>query len=174
MRQRTGGDHTVAQEKPRGMSRPDPTVNAEAEEIIARIRALRRDLLHNPYADAERAGLTGPQVTLMACLVRSGPLTLTDLSRTLRMSHSTASGIVDRLQARGLVRRVQDTADRRRTRITVTEKVTRYVGQIAEGPSGRLANALAHASPAQRRAITTGLRLLCELLQLADTAAQTA
>lgn len=156
------------------MSRPDPAVNAQAEEIVARIRALRRDLLHSPFADAERAGLTGPQVTLMACLVRSGPITLTELSRTLRMSHSTASGIVDRLQARGLVRRMQDTTDRRRTRITVTEKVARYVGQLEAGPSGRLAHALEHASPAQRRAITTGLRLLCEILQLADTAAQTA
>jgi DNA-binding MarR family transcriptional regulator len=142
----------------------DPALIAEAEEILVHIRALRRDLLRNPFADAERSGLTGPQVTVMACLVSGGAMTLTELSRQLGMSHSTASGIVDRLQARGLVRRTQDAADRRRTRITVTENVTRYVHELEEGPAGRLATALERASPDQRRTIMEGLRLLREIL----------
>lgn len=142
----------------------DPALLAETEEILAHLRALRRDLLRNPFADAAGSGLTGPQVTVMACLVGAGPLTLTGLSQQLGISHSTASGIVDRLQARGLVRRTPDTEDRRRTRIIVTEDVTRYVRDLEEGPSGRLAAALANASPAQRRAIREGLRLLRELL----------
>ena len=147
------------------MSRQDPALIAEAEEILAHVRALRRDLLRNPFADAERSGLTGPQVTVMASLVSRGPMTLTELSRTLGMSHSTASGIVDRLQAQGLVRRTPDATDRRRTQITVTEPVTRYVRELEEGPSGRLAAALKSASPDQRRAIQQGLSLLRELLQ---------
>ena len=143
----------------------EPALIAETEEILAHVRALRRDLLRNPYADAEGSGLTGPQVTVMACLVRGGPLTLTELSRQLGMSHSTASGIVDRLQARGLVQRTPDAADRRRTRITVTEDVTRYVHELEEGPAARLAAALAGASPDQRRTIREGFRLLRELLR---------
>jgi len=143
----------------------DPALIAETEEILAHIRALRRDLLRNPYADAEGSGLTGPQVTVMACLVRGGPLTLTELSRQLGMSHSTASGIVDRLQARGLVQRTPDATDRRRTRITVTEDVSRYVRELEEGPAARLAAALAGASADQRRAIREGFRLLRELLR---------
>jgi DNA-binding MarR family transcriptional regulator len=142
----------------------DPALLAETEEILAHLRALRRDLLRNPFADAAGSGLTGPQVTVMACLVSAGPLTLTELSHQLGMSHSTASGIVDRLQERGLVRRTPDSEDRRRTRITVTVDVTRYVRELEEGPSGRLAAALANASPAQRRAIREGFRLLRELL----------
>lgn len=144
---------------------PDPAIVAEAEEILAQFRALRRDLQRSPFADAERAGLTGPQVTVMACLVSKGQVTLTELSRTLNMSHSTASGIVDRLQARGLIRRSQDAADRRRTRITVTESVTRYVSQLQAGPFWRLAAALERAKPEHRRAIRKGLKLLRELLR---------
>lgn len=142
----------------------DPALVAETQEILAHVRALRRELLHNPFADAAGSGLTGPQVTVMACLVGAGPITLTELSRHLGMSHSTASGIVDRLQARGLVRRTPDERDRRRTRITVTEDVTRYVRELEEGPAGRLAAALAHASPEQRHAIREGFRLLRQLL----------
>jgi DNA-binding MarR family transcriptional regulator len=132
---------------------------------------LRRDLMRNPFEDAQRSGLTGPQVIVMAYLLSHGPLTLTELSRTVGMSHSTASGIVDRLQARGLVRRTPDPADRRRTRISVTEPVTGYVRQLEEGPAGRLAVALAGASAERRRAIREGLALLRELLEGPDGAA---
>jgi hypothetical protein len=56
--------------------------------------ALWRTLFRNPFAEAEESGLTGPQVTVIATLVTRGPMMLTELSRTLGMSHSTASGIV--------------------------------------------------------------------------------
>ncbi len=98
-------------------------------------------------------------------------MTLTELSRTLAMSHSSASGIVDRLQARGLVRRTEDANDRRRTSISVTDGVTRYVRELEEGPAGRLVRALKKATPAQRTAVTRGLTVLSELLGTARTAA---
>ena len=144
--------------------RQDSALRQQAEEILATVRVLWRDLLRNPYADAEQHGMTGPQITVMACLVSKGPMTLTELSRSLGMSHSSASGIVDRLQARGLVRRTEDATDRRRTSIEVTEAVQRYVRELEVGPSGRLVEALGNATPAQRVAIKRGLDLLCHLL----------
>jgi DNA-binding MarR family transcriptional regulator len=144
--------------------RHDPTLRRQAEEILATVRALWRDLLRNPHADAEQHGITGPQITVMACLVGRGPMTLTELSRSLGMSHSSASGIVDRLQARGLLRRREDASDRRRMSIEVTEAVQRYVRELEAGPSGRLVEALAIATPGQRETIQKGLDLLCSLL----------
>lgn len=142
----------------------DPAVAAEAEEITAEIRALRRELQRHPAEEGEKAGVTGPQRSVIACLVARGPMTLMDISTTLAMGHSTASGIVDRLESRGFVRRSEDATDRRRTRITVTAKVTGYVSRLEMGPFGRLAQGLATASREERRAIRTGLRLLRELL----------
>src|SRR5262249_46595743 len=136
----------------------------EAEHILATVRTLYKDLLRNPYAEAEEQGVTGPQVTVMACLVGKGAMTLTELSRSLGMSHSSASGIVDRLESRGLVRRSEDDRDRRRTSIEVTAAVRRYVRELEEGPSGRLVRALESATPAQRAAISKGLKLLRDLL----------
>jgi DNA-binding MarR family transcriptional regulator len=146
------------------MDRREPTLATQAEEIVALVRGLRRGLLRSPAEDADQAGLTGPQVSVMACLVTKGPSTLTDVSRTLAMNHSTASGIVDRLQARGLVRRTQDATDRRRTRIAVTDKVTRYVHELQVGPAARLAAALGKLAPTERQTIARGLRLLSKLL----------
>jgi MarR family transcriptional regulator, organic hydroperoxide resistance regulator len=150
--------------KPRVSSGRDPALMRETEDTLAHIRALWRVLFRNPFAEADESGLTGPQVTLIASLVSRGPMMLTELSRTLGMSHSTASGIVDRLASRGLLQRNADASDKRRTRIVVTDKVTRYVRELEAGPAGRLANALAVATPEERRAIANGLELLRDLL----------
>jgi DNA-binding MarR family transcriptional regulator len=145
-------------------SRRNPSLMNDAEEILADIKTLWRDLFRNPFDEAKESGLTGPQVTVLACLVTRGPMALTELSRTLSMSHSTASGIVDRLQQRGLLQRRDDAADRRRTAIVVTDNVTQYVRQLEAGPAGRLVAALERATPDQRRMITKGVKTLRKLL----------
>lgn len=146
----------------------DPARLAEAQEVMSHVRALRQRLLGmsvEPNRDQERSGLTGPQVSVMTYLVLNGPATVTELSRELRLSHSTTSGVVDRLQARGLVHRTRDDQDRRYTRISVTGIVEEYVRELDEGPFGRLAAALDGATPEQRRSIRDGLELLRKLLE---------
>jgi len=141
---------------------------AEAQEVMAHLRVLRQELLSSsvdPNTDRERSGLTGPQVSVVTHLVLNGPATVTDLARELHLSHSTTSGIVDRLEIRGLVRRVQDEQDRRYTLISVTGIVEDYVRELDTGPFGRLTAALQRATPKQRQTIRDGLALLRTLLQ---------
>src|SRR5262245_21436439 len=156
--------HTEPQPADRS-TRSRRSLQHDADEILATVRTLWRDLFRNPTADAQESGITGPQVAVMACLVRRGPMTLTELSRTLGMSHSSASGIVDRLQARGLLRRTEDARDARRSPIEVTDNVRRYVRDLEDGPSGRMMRVLIGATPAERRAINKGLTLLVDLLR---------
>ncbi|WP_170166534.1 MarR family transcriptional regulator [Lentzea atacamensis] len=71
---------------------------------MAHLRALRQELLTTsiePGGDRARSGLTAPQVSLIRSLVTEGSATVTELARRLSLSHSTTSGIVDRLQAPG-------------------------------------------------------------------------
>jgi DNA-binding MarR family transcriptional regulator len=135
----------------------------DAREIVAHLRTLRRDVLRTA-ADIGRSGLTGPQISVQALLVVSGPMTVGELSRDLGLSHSTVSGIVDRLEARGLVQRAADPADRRYTRIAVTPAVEQYVQQLSTGPTARLVEALRAATPEERQQIRQGLSLLRRLL----------
>ena len=139
----------------------------DAEFVMAHLRALRQDLLTTsiePIGDERRSGLTGPQVSLIRSLVVEGAATVTELARRLSLSHSTTSGIVDRLQARGLVKRETDPKDRRYTRIEVTAPVQGYTREISEGPYGRLTRVLAQASPEERKAVLDGLETLRALL----------
>lgn len=145
------------------MDAPERSLLADAQEIVAHLRTLRREVLRTA-ADIGRSGLTGPQVSLQAMLVVKGPMTIGDLGRDLGLSHSTVSGIVDRLVARGLVQRTPDRSDRRYTRISVTPLVEHYVQHMAEAPAARLVEALRTATPEERRRIVDGLALLRRLL----------
>jgi MarR family transcriptional regulator, organic hydroperoxide resistance regulator len=145
----------------------DDTAFRDAESVMAHLRALRQELLTTsiePAGDRDRSGLTAPQVSLIRSLVNDGSATVTELARRLSLSHSTTSGIVDRLQARGLVTREVDPSDRRYTRVQVTAPVQGYTREISEGPDGRLTRALDAASPAERKAVLGGLEPVRALL----------
>ena len=63
-------------------------------------------------------GLTGRQAT--ALWMAKDPLSMGELSTQLACDPSSATGIVDRLERKGLVRRVADPVDRRAKRVELT------------------------------------------------------
>jgi DNA-binding MarR family transcriptional regulator len=145
----------------------DESAFRDAESVMGHLRALRQELLTTsiePTGDQARSGLTGPQISLIRSLVVEGSATVTELARRLSLSHSTTSGIVDRLQARGLVTRETDPDDRRYTRVQVTAPVQGYTREISQGPYGRLSRVLEGASPAERKTVLDGLETLRALL----------
>jgi MarR family transcriptional regulator, organic hydroperoxide resistance regulator len=82
------------------------------------------------------------------------------------LAQSTVSGIVERLERKRLVRRLKDPADRRRTRIEVTEQVKTYIQQ--DEPLRRLGPlvlALQQVTADERHTVLAGLALLQQLLQ---------
>lgn len=132
------------------------------EVDIREINQIMRQPLETHFATGQ---LTAPQRIVMQTLFFSEGMSLKELCEKVALSHSTVSGIVDRLQARGMVERTTDAADRRLTRITVTQGVRDFMRQEAPRLTARpLVMALERATPAQRRSIARGLRLLKDLL----------
>jgi DNA-binding MarR family transcriptional regulator len=137
-----------------------------AEAIDRDLRTIRERIRRPLEAAVARGNLTGPQQSVMHALVRSDGLSLKDLSAHLGLAHSTVSGIVDRLQERGLVERQTSGTDKRVTRIGVTPQVRDFVRDTMPGLLLHpLEEALARATAAQRRAIVEGLKTLKELLE---------
>src|SRR5262249_38930404 len=107
-----------------------------------------------------RSGLTAAQVSVVSLLGNRDSMTLSELSRELELSHSTVSGIVDRLQTKGVVQRTPHPEDRRYIRISLVERVKRNATLTApDGPASHLEETLAGATPDERRAIKQGLTL---------------
>jgi DNA-binding MarR family transcriptional regulator len=136
-----------------------------AQEIDGSLREIQR-ALRKPLSAAIAAGeLTAPQRRIMAILVRSDGLSLKELSKQAGLAHSTVSGIVDRLEKRGMVARQPDETDGRFTRIQVTDVVRDFVRDKLPGLAIQpLLEALERASTAQRKKIAGGLRALRAVL----------
>jgi DNA-binding MarR family transcriptional regulator len=140
-----------------------------AQAILGLLRALRRDLSRRSRAGFVRSGLTAAQLGVISLLAARGSMTLTELGRELQFGHSTLSGIVDRLQVKGIVKRAPSPADRRYTQISLTdEALLRGRAYTDEGANGRLVEALAAATPQERQTISEGLTLLLRFVDAAS------
>ncbi|GGY62405.1 MarR family winged helix-turn-helix transcriptional regulator [Streptomyces olivaceoviridis] len=108
--------------------RPDP-LTMEVVELIG-------DVVARFYADYEEAAgehtLTGPQARLLS-LLSLEPLPMRKLAQKLKCEPSNVTGIVDRLESRGLVERRPDPADRRVKVAAATEEGRRVARDLREG-----------------------------------------
>ena len=143
-------------------------ISVQAEEMARDLSSIRRALRRPFEAEIARGNLTVPQTGVMQVVVRSNGISLKDLSRAVSLAHSTVSGIVDRLEKRGLIERRPDEVDGRISRIYPTEAVSEFVrDQIPKLTRGPLETALARATEAERTKISTALQLLRRLLETA-------
>ncbi len=146
------------------------TTNAElireAEEVTTTVRVLYR-LLCRPFdPEIARSGLTVPQINALEELTREDGLSLKELSGRMGLSHSTVSGIVDRLERRELVGRRTDPKDRRYSRIFLSEEVKEYVRDVVPSLSLRpILKALEPVGAEERAHMLGGIRMLRNLLE---------
>lgn len=144
----------------------DPDIDSFARAIELDLGEIRQILRRPLDAEYARGQLTAPQRMVMQVLFHSDGMSLKELCEQVSLSHSTVSGIVDRLQAKGMAARSTDSADRRLTRIAVTPVVRQFMQQQAPRLTAQpLIEALSRLSEQDRRAISRGLRLLREALE---------
>ncbi|MER5543050.1 MarR family transcriptional regulator [Streptomyces sp. NPDC002589] len=108
--------------------RPD-ALTMEVVELIG-------DVVARFYADYEEAAgqhaLTGSQARLLS-LLSVEPLPMRKLAQKLKCEPSNVTGIVDRLESRGLVERRPDPADRRVKVAAATEEGLSVARDLREG-----------------------------------------
>jgi MarR family transcriptional regulator, lower aerobic nicotinate degradation pathway regulator len=93
--------------------------------------------------------------TRLLGVLRDRKPTMNQLAKLLGLDKSSASGLVDRAQRRGLVDRVPSTADRRAVRVTLTRKGRSLVSRVAAQFEADISAILACLSAADRRTLTT-------------------
>ncbi|WP_113697775.1 MarR family winged helix-turn-helix transcriptional regulator [Amycolatopsis albispora] len=114
-------------------------------------------LVQRVFTDASRDhDLTQPQAQLL-CALNAGPVGMTELSRVLHLEKSSLTGLVDRVERRGLVRRVRDDHDRRACRIELTEQGAELGQRAHNDVVDRLDELTAGMPAATRELIATEL-----------------
>ncbi len=91
------------------------------EVLIALRQIIRSTELYSKKIKKEY-GLTSPQLLLLRAIEQTEGMTIRQLSDTANMSQATATSILDRLEAGGLIIRVRDTQDKRKVHANLTDK----------------------------------------------------
>jgi MarR family 2-MHQ and catechol resistance regulon transcriptional repressor len=89
----------------------------------------------NSFAQAEAQhlkafDLTPPQFGVLEALAHLGPMKMCEIGGKLLMSGANVTGVVDRLEKKGLVRRVMDAEDRRTFLIHLTEGGSKIIAKF--------------------------------------------
>jgi len=136
-----------------------------ALELERHLSAIRQAIRRPVEAEFAKGGLTGPQRSVMQILVKSEGVSLKELTAQVGLAHSTVSGIVDRLEKRGLVVRQPNLNDRRHTKITASQAVRDFLQKtypvLAAHP---LLDVLRLAKESERAAVVRGIRTLRSLI----------
>jgi DNA-binding MarR family transcriptional regulator len=102
--------------------------------FIAAVRASQTavDLLDEAVGEA--LGLHRTDVRCLDILDQEGPITAGRLAELARISPGATTTALDRLEGKGLARRVRDTKDRRRVLVEVTPELHRLAEQVYGKP----------------------------------------
>ncbi|MGD9031798.1 MAG: MarR family transcriptional regulator [Desulfobacteraceae bacterium] len=113
-------------------------------------------------------GVTLGQLLCLRTLLKKNSLSINDISKHVLVSPSTVTGIVDRLQEKGLVKRMRFSEDRRIVHVVISD-MGRQVVHSARGPIQRLlANHFKKLALEELQVISEGLVILLEFIKTVE------
>ena len=106
------------------------------------------------------SGLTTTQFGVLEAILHKGPLSQRDLSLKVLTSPGNMTDLIDKLEARGLVRRVRQKADRRAVRVELTPAGTALIEPLFAAHAGDIDTAMAGLAGEELRQLGALLRKL--------------
>jgi len=104
-------------------------------------------------------------VLVMFVIDKAGPIPMTRVAELIGSGLPTATGLVNRMVERGLVRREHDTRDRRVVLVSLTEEGAAEVRELHEARQRRMADAIAQLSGPEQDTLLAGIRSLRSALE---------
>lgn len=99
------------------------------DQVIAALRRIMRAIDLHSRLLLQQHGLTAPQLVALKAARRLQPVTVGALAREIHLGQATVTGILGRLEKRGLVTRIRGDQDRRSVVVQLTEAGARLVEQ---------------------------------------------
>ncbi len=133
--------------------------------------ALQRELLEEmtSWSPRDRSGvfktwhrhaLSLVHLNVLTALESEGPLSMRRLAEAMDVSDASATGIVDRMEKRGLVERRHSTEDRRVVRVHLTDAGRHVFQDMAEHRRGMLSIELDELTEDELQALLVGMRAI--------------
>lgn len=141
-----------------------------AEDVLRALRRIMRGVAVHSRQLYRSSGLTMPQLLcLQAIATAPGPeVTAAHVSRQLRLSPATVTGILDRLERDTLLRRERTSRDRRKICLQLTDRGRARLAEVSPSLQDRFVDRLRHLAPPERLAILAALERVAEMVGAAD------
>lgn len=140
--------------------------------IIDDIRRLFQVLTEQSRRVEHETSLTGPQVWVVKMLEKSSPMKVSDLARRMYLHPATMVGLLDRLEAKGLVKRTRSENDRRVVHIDLTEQGHELVKNSPEVVQSLLVTGLETLDEQKLETISKGLEQVVTIVGARELAPQ--
>ena len=110
-----------------------------------------------------RGQISVPQMLILELLQRRSPCIMSELASSLSITTSAVTGLIDRMERAGLVRRVRDPKDRRAIRVETTPKGAAMIREVLRQKERNFQQVLERLPAAKRR---TYLQLLEDIYRV--------
>lgn len=110
--------------------------------------------------------ITAPQLICLICIVEDSPLNIKSISEKVYLSPSTIVGILDRLEARGLIKRERDTKDRRIVNIVASKDGIKLAKAAPSPLQDNLSLSLKELPLLEQATIALSLKRVVDLMEV--------
>ena len=112
--------------------------------------------------------VSAPQLNCLIALYENGPLPPSRIAKIIMVSSSTVTGIIDRLELKGLVTRMRKSPDRRVITIELTEEGRDLAHNAPPPIQHKIVDGLKRLPEGETEEIVRSLRKLTNMLDVQD------
>lgn len=91
------------------------------DQVLVSLRKIIQSIDMHSCSLVKRFGLTGPQLVVLREIANRRETTAGEIARAVSLGQATLTGILDRLEKRGLINRWRSEPDRRRVQLQATQ-----------------------------------------------------
>jgi DNA-binding MarR family transcriptional regulator len=140
-------------------------------DVLEQFRVIVRSVRRHYQAVERQAGLSGAQLWALSEVAAKPGLKVGELARAMSVHQSTASNLVRRLHALGLVRRERRGRDQRHVELFTTPRGLKVVGRAPRPAIGVLQQALSELPPERLSELHRALARVLSLMKVKSAAA---
>ncbi|MBP2071645.1 MarR family winged helix-turn-helix transcriptional regulator [Thermoanaerobacterium butyriciformans] len=140
----------------------------EFNERIDVLKTLKfiMNMIHKSMEDEFRElNITGPQGMIIGILMRHRKMKISELSKKMGLTSSTVSGIVDRLEKQGMVKRERSSDDRRVVYVNIDEEFRKKSKEVFKKVEDKFRDMMNKATEEEHDEIVKGLNTLKRLIE---------
>ena len=138
------------------------------KEIIYAIRRLMQGGELYTKEINKKYHVSAAQVNCLLALYENGPLPPSQIAKYMMVNSSTVTGIIDRLEQKGLVERMRISQDRRVITIQLTETGKRLAENAPPPIQQKIVNGLKRLSEQEIDQVINALNILTSMLDVQD------